>query len=104
MKDFLMKEIGARQSLADPSMFYWSQYRQKSFFSREKCESWEDLEKCDLPPEVQESVKQGEVYGCCTVHVGDLAIFGYDKFCSGSRIGFLNGLEQKRLRKMTANI
>jgi len=75
-----IESIGGRKSMSDPAMFYWSQRKTNILGAHEKCVSWEDFKKSEIPSEIQNDIKRGKVYGCCTIHVDDLLICGSDSF------------------------
>ena len=72
--------VGARESIADPAMFYWSEHAQESFFGKATCKSWGDFDLVKLPAEINEGIKKGKVFGCIAIHVDDIAISGRKTF------------------------
>ena len=80
-------EVGGKESIADPAMYYWTGHGQKEFFRKAACNSWEDFDYSSLPKEVCAEVKAKPVFGCIAVHVDDVAIFG--------DMTFINWLTQK---------
>ena len=80
MKDFLIKETGARQSIADPALFYWSGWKQHSFFQRELPQSFDAIRNNIDPINILGDHESKIVHGFCTVHVDDILMSGSDKF------------------------
>ena len=80
MKDFLIKETGARQSIADPALFYWSGWKQHSFFQRALPQSFDEMRNNVEPINILGDRESKIVHGFCTVHVDDILMSGSDKF------------------------
>ena len=75
-----LKGIGARVSIADPAMYYWSQHGEKMYTEKDTCKNWQEFDTRKMPRDIKEEIKVGVVYGVCTVHVDDLMMFGHQSF------------------------
>jgi len=95
MREFLIKSAGARQSVADPALFYWSGWKQKSFFERKLPTNFDDLRENNEPINILGDHESKNVYGFCTVHVDDILMAGGDKFLTW----LTEKIEQKVLDK-----
>ena len=87
-----LQEMGGVQSIADPSMHYFSGWGKKQWYERNPPHKLEQLEPLswELPPETIGHLQDVEVFGFCVIHVDDVLYAGNNKFLNYFRSSMMN--------------
>ena len=87
-----LQEMGGVQSIAGPSMHYFSGWGKKQWYERNPPHKLEQLEPLswELPPETIGHLQDVEVFGFCVIHVDDVLYAGNNKFLNYFRSSMMN--------------